>query len=231
MKVHYLEQHRADLPDKIDWLSARETAVLEGLRFPKRQADWLLGRWTVKTALQHYPGLPRRPMPAWEVLAGSDGAPLAYLDRDQLPLSLSLSHSAKTAFCVLCDPGARLGCDLEKIEQRSRSFEETWFTSGEIGMLGDSAGIERAERVTLIWSAKESVLKAIREGLRADTRRVNVFSIEDRSSDEWARIRARDEIGGAVYSGWWKSDDGMAFTLLSDHETPLPVLLGPAGGF
>ena len=87
-------------------------------------------------------------------------------------MSLSLNRSGHSAYCVLGDTGTRLGCDLEQIERCSRSLEETWFTSSEIGMLGDSVGTERAERITLIWRAKESVLEAIREGLRADTRRI-----------------------------------------------------------
>ncbi len=51
MEVYWLEQTAADVPSEKEWLSARELAQENSLRFPKRRADWLLGRWTAKRAL------------------------------------------------------------------------------------------------------------------------------------------------------------------------------------
>ncbi len=51
MNTSFLTQSQTDLPNHLGWLSPREKRVVDGLRFPKRRNDWLLGRWTVKAAL------------------------------------------------------------------------------------------------------------------------------------------------------------------------------------
>ena len=225
MTVHYLTQLRADLPRDTGWLSPAETSVLEGLRFEKRRQDWLLGRWTAKSALARYPGLQERPIQDWEIVAAADGAPGIFLDGQPLNMPLSLSHSGLHGFCALAGRSMRLGCDIEQIEQRGRSFEETFFTTRELGLLEHLPLLDHDLVVTLIWSAKESVLKAIRQGLKADTRRIDITAIDSGDSGHWSHFDARDNLQNNMYSGWWRQDDGMAFTIASDRQVPEPATL------
>jgi len=228
VKAYYLKQHRAERPeDESHWLSPQEARVLDGFRIQKRREDWLLGRWTAKLALTRFPGLPQRALQDWQVVADPDGAPAVFLDERRLNIPITLSHSGATAFCVLADESARLGCDLERIEQRSRSFEETFFTDRELALLHESPDSERATLVTLIWCAKECVLKAVREGLRADTRRVLVTAIEAGREGLWKRLEATDSDCNESYSGWWHVADGMVYAVLSDRPAPPPRVLPP----
>ncbi len=90
----WLTRRAEDVAEGTDWLTAPEREVLEGLEFPKRRADWLLGRWTAKAAVATYLGLRGRQVPASniEVRAAADGAPEAYRRGDPLPVRLSLSQ-------------------------------------------------------------------------------------------------------------------------------------------
>ncbi len=77
MDVYWLEQTAADLPAEDDWLSAIEVLRLDGMRFPKRHADWRLGRWTAKRALAAYLNLPshRQDLTDIEIRPAPSGAP------------------------------------------------------------------------------------------------------------------------------------------------------------
>ncbi len=54
--VYWLTRSESDLPADADWLAPGEVAVVSRLTMPKRERDWLLGRWTAKQALAALPG-------------------------------------------------------------------------------------------------------------------------------------------------------------------------------
>lgn len=225
MKVYCRAQHEDDLPGDDRWLSPSEIRVLEGLRLSKRAADWRLGRWTVKSALMQMPDLPSRSAADWQILAGHDGAPRIHLDGRILDIPISLSHSGPRAFCVLSDSDIRLGCDLEMVEPRSRPFEETYFCESELNWLDQCDQAERDRYVTLIWSAKESVLKALHVGLMADTRRVVVRQPVSSNKKGWMCIEASDREESELYRGWWRIAGNSIYTLLSDRAISRPINL------
>lgn len=215
VKLRFLTQRKAEVPDPAGWLSRRESAVLETLRFPRRRDDWLLGRWTAKAALRRLPGYDRSAPGDWEVLAEPDGSPAAWLRGARQPLVISLSHRRRRALCAIGESGVELGCDLELVEPRSAAFEETYFTAAELHWLHRWPPHERARNVTLLWSAKESVLKALRLGLKADTRRVGIGEIVAAQNPSWGRFKARDLERGEDYHGWWREEEGLLLTLAS----------------
>ena len=53
----WLTTSAPEVPPGDAWLSARERAVLAGLRLAKRRDDWRLGRWTAKTAVAAWLGV------------------------------------------------------------------------------------------------------------------------------------------------------------------------------
>jgi len=173
MDVYWLEQGEADVARNDDWFSAGEKACLDAKRFPKRRADWRLGRWTAKRALAVYldrPGdLPS--LAHIEICPAPTGAPEA----DQpAGVTISLSHREGTALCAIAAPDAQLGCDLERVEPRSEAFVADYFTDEEQALIAGLPATDRPQLLALLWSAKESVLKALHEGLRRDTRSVTV---------------------------------------------------------
>ncbi|HLY16394.1 MAG TPA: 4'-phosphopantetheinyl transferase superfamily protein, partial [Bryobacteraceae bacterium] len=164
MQVYWLEQNVADLPADDDWLGAAEAAHLSRLRFAKRRRDWRLGRWTAKHALAQYLNLPsdHSALSAIEIRPAADGAPEAFLANQPGAPSISLSHRAGVAVCGVARPGVALGCDLEVAEPRSEAFTADYFTPAEQAWVAQAAAADRPAMLALLWSAKESVLKAQR---------------------------------------------------------------------
>ena len=100
-KVYYHFQSQGDLPADERWLTRQEAIVLTGLKFPKRRHDWLLGRWTAKSALARFASAPDRALTDWQIEADADGAPAVRLDGRRTGIPISLSHSADQAICLL----------------------------------------------------------------------------------------------------------------------------------
>jgi len=233
MHTYWLEQTEADLPENDEWLSAGELSHLRGLRFPKRRADWRLGRWTAKCAAATYLNLPTdaRSLAAVEIRAAASGAPEAFLADEPAAVVISLSHSAGTAACALAAPGASLGCDLEIVEPRSDGFVADYFTPEEQASIVQTVAADRSLLVALLWSAKESALKALREGLRLDTRSVQVTC--DRELEQrprtWHPLRAQC-AEGQVFHGWWQRNGNLVRTLIAAPAPaqPIALILGAA---
>jgi len=97
--------------------------------------------------------------------------------------------------------------DLEAVEPRSDAFVRDYFTRSEIAAV--AAG-ERNLLANLIWSAKESALKALGVGLTLDTREVEV-ELAPGSGTGW---RAFQVHGAAEWGGWWRSDGAHILTLV-----------------
>ena len=80
---------------------------------------------------------------------------------------------------------------------------------------------ERLRLVVLIWSVKESVLKAIRHGLREDTRSVTVKQVE-RNGPGWAAVKA-SYAQGRMFYGWWREEGSLVRTMVVSPAAPPPV--------
>lgn len=159
------------------FFSPLELEKLAGLLVPKRRTEWLHGRRVAKQLLCNcFPLLAGNDPTKISVLNAPSGAPyFADANGMALPLALSLSHRAGWAACAITDhPDLSLGIDLECIEPRADSFVDTFFTDDEIAFTGSLNGKQRDLWITLVWSLKEAVLKALGQGLRLDTRAVQV---------------------------------------------------------
>ncbi|MHB1192694.1 MAG: 4'-phosphopantetheinyl transferase family protein [Longimicrobiales bacterium] len=232
----------ASVPEDDAWLTPAERAILDRFRVTKRAADWRLGRWVAKKAVARALGADphgaagRRggrgdegvvPAPSEiEILAGPGGGPRACIltPGDRPPVSVSLSHSADTGFAAAVVGSVRLGCDVEEIAPRSHEFVSDYFTAEEAAWIR-AGGEERAPaperhvRANLLWSAKESALKALGEGLRKDTRSV-VVGVErvdgaclGGAGDAWRPLSVTS-AGGERFAGWWRFAGGLVWTVV-----------------
>jgi 4'-phosphopantetheinyl transferase len=98
--------------------------------------------------------------------------------------------------------------------------------------------------LTLLWSGKESVLKALRTGLRLDTRCVIVSPLdatlrEDREGcienpaftfrtlyglNSWCPLQVR-YTNGQIFHGWWQYTGSLLQTLVAAPPPGPPILL------
>jgi 4'-phosphopantetheinyl transferase len=111
------------------------------------------------------------------------------------------------------------------IEARSDAFVADYFTESEQVLVARVCAAERSRLVTLLWSAKESALKALREGLRLDTRSVTVSPINGGFNlNGWSPLQVRCADGRSFY-GWWQQGHGMVRTLVANPAPDSPILL------
>jgi 4'-phosphopantetheinyl transferase len=230
METYWLEQRESELPSYDDWLSADEIAQLSRMRFPKRRADWRLGRWTAKHAGATYLNFSadHQTLKEIEVRPAASGTPELFVHSRPSDATISISHRDGIAACAIAPAGVQLGCDLELIEPRSDGFVADYFTSKEQELISRLPEQDRARLVSLIWSAKESALKALREGLRLDTRHVAVtFDSEinqeiSAEGQSWYPLRVSG-AGGETFRGWWHATAQIVRTLVG-APSPLPPL-------
>jgi len=238
MQVYWLEQSESDVPNQpteamdVSWLSASERVRLDALRFPNRRADWLLGRWTAKRAVAQWLKLSGNPqdLATVDIRAAADGAPEVLLAGDPAPVAISLSHRAGSAVCAVAPEGTALGCDLELIEPRSEIFVADYFSAEERDLVDlQETPPARSRLVNLIWSAKESALKALRTGLRLDTRCVVVSP--GNGTGLWHPLQVRHD-SGRVFKGWWQTRGHTVRTVVADPPVLPPIdLLHPRPDF
>jgi len=254
MNVYWLEQTAADLPSDNQWLSARELAQLESMRFPKRRADWQLGRWTAKCSVAACLQLPidRLSLTRIELRPAPSGAPEVFYVDKPVPITVSLSHSAGIAACAVTLCCGALGCDVETIEPHSEAFVRDYFTSEEQELVEQAPEKDHPLLSTLLWSAKESALKALRTGLRLDTRCLIVtldgtlHSAESATRETvhncvgnngnharsaqtirgWQPLCVR-RVQGQTFRGWWRHDHAVVRTMVAAPAPQPPAALMP----
>lgn len=224
--LRYLLQRRADVPDLHGWLAPAEAEKLATLSVPARRAAWLLGRWTAKRAVQAVlePLGQGREHREIEVRAAADGAPEVWLGGARAPLSLSLSHRAGEALALVGPASLAVGGDLEVVEARSPGFVADFFAAEERAAWEAAAPEARDALAALTWSAKESALKVLRDGLRRDTREVVAALGAAVDAAGWGRVTARVEGRGSL-AGFYRRDGDRVITLVASAPTERPAPL------
>ena len=249
MQVFWLEQSEANVPCADDWLADRETTRLSSFRIVKRRGDWRLGRWTAKCAVAATLQLELDPLSLRriEISAAETGQPEVIQSDRRQPVTISISHRAGGAICAVAHGDVKLGCDLEVIEPRSDAFIADYFTAAEQASLNSASEQDRPLLATLFWGAKESALKAMHVGLRADTRTVEVrlFDLERQQSgtaetaamqsvhpnerprfpqNSWLPLQILSN-DGTDFPGWWRYSGNQVRTIVSAPPPGLPIEL------
>ncbi len=230
VSVYYLLRQLSDLPGDQNWLSAGEQSRVAGFRFPKRRNDWILGRWTAKEALRSFLIHAGRPAPEYsdiEIRSAADGAPLPFVKGNPASVSLALSHSGAQAFCAVAPAGIALGCDLEIVQVREAAFIHDYLCDQEIVLVSSSPADRQPLITTLIWSAKESALKCLREGLRRDTRSVLV-SLPAPGEAGWNPLTVLCRESSQTFYGWWRNRGDWVQAVTTDVQTAEPLQLTSA---
>jgi len=243
MKVYWLEQTEADVPAENDWLSPNEAVCLNALRFPKRRADWRLGRWTAKCALSITLDAPANPQVFKKIAIrpAPSGAPEAFFGNQPAAVAISLSHRDARAICAVTRSGVDMGCDLEMVEPRSAAFVADYFSMEERALVARASAPDRDRLLAMLWSAKESALKALHAGLRLDTRSVIVDPCATSCDlNGWSPLRVcysggrSTEFGSTadrVFHGWWQQSDNIVRTVAADPPPDPPIPLNISAHF
>lgn len=220
-----------ELPPGEAWLRSRERAALVRLRAPRRRRDFRLGRFVAKRALALLEG--REGIEAalrFEVRPAPGGVPTAFRDGARLDVALSIAHSDGWAAAGVQRGRGPLGCDLERVEGRSPAFVEDYFTSREQEFVAAVGERDRALRATLVWSAKEAVMKALGEGLRLPPSAVEALpTLSPGSPAGWRTFSVSLASGPAGLRGFWRDTGGFVLTVAGGPDEPRLVDARDAG--
>ncbi|MBN2498503.1 MAG: 4'-phosphopantetheinyl transferase superfamily protein [Deltaproteobacteria bacterium] len=221
----------------IDWLLARSATGLEAgwlhpqerreaRRFcdPRRRGQYLLGRHAAKQLIAARARRLGQKAPApcalriertgagWPRALGADGEPLN--------LCLSISHSGDLALVAIdASADGAIGADCERVEPRSASFSADYFTARERALI---AGIDPAIGASLLWCLKEAALKALRCGLRRDTRTVELRALGSTGADGWRPAEIALAEGGTLEARWRLLDRGRLCAALARAGAQAP---------
>jgi 4'-phosphopantetheinyl transferase len=215
-----VDSHQAAL-ETPEILSPSELQKYSTFRFPKRRDEWLLGRWTAKALVHSIPAYQHYSLDQIEIRNAPEGAPYIQMpDRATPAECLTISHSGIFALCALATGlDLQVGTDLERIEEHTKTFILDYLTPVERQLVDKYPAETRAMVVTLIWSAKESMLKALGVGLRRDTRKVEVFGLEGlpptgEDQGKWQRVRIGEQpASDRAWAAWWQRRDSFVLTL------------------
>ena len=214
------------------YLTPFELDRLGQMRFQKRRAEWLHGRWTSKYLFRHS-AAPYSNLSPLQIQIKNEPEGMPFLENvitgERLPDNISISHREHQAFCAITHQSLiKLGVDLELVERRTPGFLQDFFTVREY-----TAGLEyntslRDLWFTLLWSLKEAVLKAVGKGLRLDTRSVEVrqvfgFGLTPENSD-WQKVVIEfDFQESSNWNVWWRLKGDFVFTIAACH----PISVSP----
>ena len=213
------------------FLSPSELQKYSAFKFPKRRNEWLLGRWAAKTLVHSLPAYQHYPLDQIEIHNAPEGAPYLQLPgRAARAECLTISHSGNFALCALAiSLDLQVGIDMEKVEARTETFIVDYFTPTERRLVDKYPAESRAMVVTLIWSAKESMLKALGVGLRWDTRTVEVRGLDGlltTSNDhgKWQKIQIGEQpANDRAWAAWWQRRDPFVLTLAGFAATQAEI--------
>jgi 4'-phosphopantetheinyl transferase len=239
MEVFWYQQRQEDVGRDDRWLSPWERQRLSEFRVTKRKQDWRLGRWTAKQAVAAYLGLSANAhaLATIEIRPADSGAPEILLNDRPAAVSISLTHREGRSVCAVARAAVALGCDLELIESRSHAFLSDYFTAEEQAVVAGAAHNQHFTTAALLWSAKESTMKALREGLRIHPLKITVDlqpQLADfakglhSSSDGWQALRTSFEQ--QMFGGWWRREGQFVLTLVGEAECGPPARLSVPPG-
>ncbi len=147
----------------LDMLAPEERALLQTFHLEKRRRQFVLGRLVLRQLLADHLG--ENPSRVPLVVAG-DGA----VDLAESTWRLSLAHSGDRAVAAVSTRGP-VGVDIERIQPRHPGLPGFLLHPDEYGL------IERGDpddRLILLWTIKEAVLKGMRTGFRVSPRALRV---------------------------------------------------------
>lgn len=207
------------IPRGVDWLAEPEARRAAGMRFTKRRTEYLLRRYAGKCAVAAAHDLPEDPatLRRIAVLNAPTGAPYVTIDGVRVGMDVSLTDRAGWAVCLVGGDLGAVGCDLEIVEPRSDGFVRDFLTAAERDVVAGAGPEARDACANLIWSAKESALKVLRTGLRADTRTVEVnlgatSLLRAGRAPGWHPLEVATVIGRLP--GWWRRDGDFVLTIV-----------------
>ncbi|WLE95628.1 MAG: 4'-phosphopantetheinyl transferase superfamily protein [Candidatus Electrothrix communis] len=169
----YLHMHEATFLQQV--LSAAEQTYFQRFKYMKRKKEWLGGRIAAKAAIlalaSHHAA--DQDLRSITILPNKLGRPIT----EELPAcravlgnepTISISHSDCFAVALAMPKkesraisSSNCGVDLQKISTKLAGLTSHFATDAELQLLAQQAGCDEDTRLTMLWTAKEALKKAL----------------------------------------------------------------------
>jgi 4'-phosphopantetheinyl transferase EntD len=159
------------------FLHPKELAYFDSLRFERRQKSFLLGRYCAKQAISAF--LQEPDMTKFSIHHGVFEQPIVQHSKDK-GVQISISHCDHCGGAIAFPEEHPMAIDLEKIDSRKREVIRTQCTNEEYKLI-QSLPIPEITQLTLLWTVKESLSKALKCGLMTPFKIFEVKDVESKS--------------------------------------------------
>lgn len=150
-----------DTPHYLAYLHPNELKHYDSLQYDNKKRDFLLGRYTARKAIEalnppHYNRI--------YLDAGVLNQPI--IRGQESNLCVSISHSESIGSALVYDEATPMAIDIEKsTPQLTRVV--SYYKRNELQLCA-SFDLSHIEKLTLLWTIKESLSKVLRTGLTTD---------------------------------------------------------------
>jgi 4'-phosphopantetheinyl transferase len=212
----------------MDHFSSEELIEYKQFRIPKRQEEWIASRIAGKRLINKV--LKTEGLRHSDIMIKKErsGQPYVWIQGiGRIPGGFSLSHSNGYVLCGhTSSVESGFGLDLEMIESRSLEFVQDFFSNQEIKKYHGLSDQERNEYATLVWSAKESFLKAVGVGLSIDTKKIEIVDASRKSNNSvWSEcLVVFNAQKGLFYRILWQRVGNFIWTVCVPASQPFQLI-------
>lgn len=190
----------------LNGLSAAEHRRFAALTNPKRRSEFLHGRAAAKAAMCRLS--PHTRAADWSVVPGVFRQPVVH---GPASMAVSIAHTRDCATALAFPTELFAGVDMERLRPDSQHAIRSQMTAHERQTLAASS-VPEAMQLTLAWSAKEALSKALRMGLLLPFRELGLSGVTYRAAlDAWM-MTFRLTPSLVVYAGL-HGDEALALAL------------------
>lgn len=147
-----------NLQNKISIFSKDEMKMYQCFKFEKRKRDYLLGRYAAKLAISKT--IHTRKFEDISVLNGVFYQPILKItNTDASRIGISITHCDGKAIAIIYSPSLICGVDIEKVDNDKCVVMNSMLSKSETDMVTKYQN--RIKMLTTLWTAKESLSKAL----------------------------------------------------------------------
>ena len=213
----FYAQYQNTLNNIENILHENERRYFNNLKSERRRFSYLTGRFVAKLAICEY--LHEIDMTQIEITSGIFDQPIVKHLSFDTP-SVTISHCSDLSIAIACQQGHIMGIDVEEIDFNKTHVFKSQLTDDEISK-SESNFKDTRLGYNLIWTAKESLSKAIKCGLTVPFSVLEIDKIEHVSDNAYLS-NYKNFAQYKCYS-WFTDKHLISITLPRKTETTLNI--------
>lgn len=155
-----------------NYLHDEELKYFNKLKFEKRIKSYLMGRYSAKIAISSY--IKETDLRKICILNGIFNHPVVITNYNE-NVQVSISHSKNISYSLSFSEKCPMGIDIEYIRYDNDKVLERYTKENELNIL-NKLSLEYSQGLYLLWTAKESLSKALKIGFLSP---ISIFEVNE----------------------------------------------------